>query len=225
MGRAAGANGSGADDASGPDNPGSASSNWRDWKYTNLHDSKPLLGLSFNNENHRFGLEMLGVPDPRPAFKGANKKITYDKQGDTNNTIVFIEGSEIYFGEKNPDRTVKSENLPAGRLGNRTIEDIGDKKVSVTQHVEIVPGQSGRLDTCLIWYHVKNYGESPIRVGVRFMLDTFIGANDGVPFTAPGVKGFIKDMREFKGGKSRPIWRWSRTLTTPRIPAPSCVWG
>ncbi len=144
---------------------------------------------------------MLGVPDPRPAFKGANKKITYDKQGDTNNTIVFIEGSEIYFGEKNPDRTVKSENLPAGRLGNRTIEDIGDKKVSVTQHVEIVPGQSGRLDTCLIWYHVKNYGESPIRVGVRFMLDTFIGANDGVPFTAPGVKGFIKDMREFKGGE------------------------
>jgi hypothetical protein len=31
------------------------------------------------------------------------------------------------------------------------------------------------------------------------MLDTYIGANDGVPFTAPGVKGFIDDKKEFKG--------------------------
>jgi hypothetical protein len=30
------------------------------------------------------------------------------------------------------------------------------------------------------------------------MLDTFIGSNDGVPFTIPGRKGFLKDMKEFK---------------------------
>ncbi len=36
------------------------------------------------------------------------------------------------------------------------------------------------------------------------MLDTFIGANDGVPFTAPGVKGFIDTSRDFKGGKIPP---------------------
>ncbi len=158
---------------------------------------------------HRFGLEMLDVPDPRPEFKGSYKKITYSDagvppQGDTNNTIVFIGGSEYFFGEAHLDRDVKSENLPKGRKGNRTKMDFGDEKVRVTQHVEIVPGQNGLLDTCLIWYRIENYGESPIKVGVRFMLDTFIGANDGVPFTAPGVKGLIKDMREFKGEEVPP---------------------
>ena len=51
-----------------------------------------------------------------------------------------------------------------------------------------MPGeQSRRLDTCLVRYVIENTDVRSHRVGLRFMLDTFIGANDGVPFTIPGV--------------------------------------
>ena len=83
--------------------------------------------------------------------------------------------------------------------------DFTAEKVRVKQHVEIVPGQSGTLDTCLVWYQVTNYGDVPQKVGLRFMLDTYIGANDGVPFTAPGVKGFIDSKKEFKGDGSPAV--------------------
>src|SRR6516225_10843484 len=69
-------------------------------------------------------------------------------------------------------------------------------KVLMTPHVEIVPGDSGLLDTCLVWYKIHNYGGSPQKVGIRVLLDTYIGANDGVPFTIPGERGFLTKSKE-----------------------------
>ncbi|HVS39286.1 MAG TPA: hypothetical protein VMS17_27260 [Gemmataceae bacterium] len=199
----------------GPDNPASGgtdlsqqmlSANYRDWKFANLADPDPLLLPMFNpdkdKDNHRFGIVMTHEPDPRPDHAGKNKQLTFEEFGGTNNTIVNIEGSEFYFGEEQGEnRVVSCKDLPKGRYGNVTVMDFPDPKwkVRVEQRVEIVPGQSRLLDTCLVWYRVENYGDEPVKVGVRFMLDTFIGTNDGVPFTAPGVKGLIRDMREFKG--------------------------
>ena len=57
---------------------------------------------------------MLDVPDPRPEFKGANKKITYDKQGDTNNTIVFIDGVRVLL-RRGASRPPREEREPAAR--------------------------------------------------------------------------------------------------------------
>jgi hypothetical protein len=71
------------------------------------------------------------------------------------------------------------------------------EKIEVTQHVEIVPGQSGYLDTVLVYYTLRNKDEGPHKVGIRVMLDTFIGANDGVPFTIPGKKGFVDTKAEY----------------------------
>ncbi len=206
---------------SGPstdDNTAPVSTNWTDWKFNNLSDPKPRLGLRFDELTNRFGLQMIGVPDPRDGHKGQNKQLTFNESGQTNNTIVFIDGSDFFFGEPHLDNRVSSKGLPKGRYGNVTTMDFGGKKIRVKQHVEIVPGQSGRLDACLVWYHLENYGESPVRVGVRFMLDTYIGANDGVPFTAPGVKGFIKDMREFKGSEIPPYLEVVENPDDPKNP-------
>ena len=68
----------------------------------------------------------------------------------------------------------------------------------VTQEVEIVPGtQSRRLDTCLVRYILKNMDNRAHRVGIRFMLDTYIGANDGVPFTIPGASDLCDTKMKF----------------------------
>ena len=171
------------------------------WTY-NVKDARPKLGLQFSDENARFGLQMIGVKDPREGYEDKFKQLTYDEQGRTNNTIVKITDYEYFFGEKTPDNVFVGKMLtplPNKRHGYTTTMDFTQKKVRVKQHVEIVPSQSGYLDTCLVWYHVENYGDVPQKVGVRVMLDTFIGANDGVPFTAPGVKGFIDTARTSRG--------------------------
>jgi hypothetical protein len=75
----------------------------------------------------------------------------------------------------------------------------------VTQEVEIVAGeQSRRLDTCLVRYLIENQDTREHPVGIRFMLDTFIGANDGVPFTVPGATGLCDTKKLFKTSAEVP---------------------
>ena len=189
------------------------------WTYI-VKDRNPKLGLQFSDDA-RFGLQMIGVKDPRPDYKDKFKQLTYDEQGRTNNTIVKISDFEYTFGEKTPDDRFVGRALtplPNKRHGYTSTMDFTQKKVRVKQHVEIVPSQSGYLDTCLVWYHVENYGDVPQKVGVRFMLDTFIGANDGVPFTAPGVKGFIDTARAFPSGKIPPYLEAVENPNDPKDP-------
>ena len=176
-------------------------SNPDNWTYGNLSDPKPKLLLAFNPNNQRFGLQMTEAFDPNSPDK--HKLLTPTEQGNSNNTIVNINDSEYLFGSRTPTNRWETGKeavaLPNNRRGRVSVMDFTGEKVRVRQHVEIVPGQSGALDTCLIWYQATNYGDAAQKVGLRFMLDTYVGANDGVPFTAPGAPGFIDDKKEFKG--------------------------
>jgi hypothetical protein len=174
------------------------------WTYT-LSDTEPRLECLFNDDM-KFGLVMTKAPDPDNPEK--LKRLTYEDHGDSNNTIVKIDGSEYYFGERSStnrwgDRgRAKKREIPGRRGYTSTMEFTGEH-VEVTQHVEIVPGQSGYLDTCLIYYTIRNLDTGKHKVGIRVMLDTFIGTNDGVPFTIPGKKGFVDTKAEF-GAKQVP---------------------
>ncbi len=69
----------------------------------------------------------------------------------------------------------------------------------------MVPGeQSARLDTCLIRYSLVNRDKVPHDVGIRFLLDTFIGDNDGVPFVIPGQAGLCDTKRGFERPEDVP---------------------
>ena len=54
------------------------------------------------------------------------------------------------------------------------------------------------LDTCLVRYVIYQQGRTiGHKVGLRFLLDTYIGANDGVPFTIPGDKDLCDTYKDF----------------------------
>jgi hypothetical protein len=167
-----------------------------------LRGKKPVLRLQYRPSG-RFGLVMLGVKDPRPEYKDRFKRLTADEMGGTNNTRVKIAGFDYLFGTLTPQnrwfRNHLHEDLPEPRIGRIYDMLFRGEKVRVTQRTEIVPGQTGLLDTCLVYYRIYNYGEVPRKVGLRVMLDTYIGANDGVPFTVPGRTGFVTKGEEFKG--------------------------
>jgi hypothetical protein len=166
-----------------------------------LRSPKPRLGVQFTPEN-RFGVVMLDAQDPKN--KGSWKRLTFSTDGATNNTIVKIGGNEYKFGFTTRSNVWRPKVPPYRRelkepyKGWISTMDFTDEQVRVTQYLQIVPGQTMLLDTLLIYYRIRNYGTVPQKVAVRVLLDTYIGDNDGVPFTAPGTEGFVTTKAEYK---------------------------
>jgi hypothetical protein len=165
----------------------------------------------------RFGLVMLNEADP--SSRSQPKRLTFEERGTTNNTCVRLDGFEYLFGERPfhrkddgevvgpdwPGRWLQRENKDLGndaggrtRQGVQSVWSYDAQHVLVTQTVEIVPGaQSRLLDTCLVRYKLENQDTQPHKLGIRFLLDTYIGANDGVPFTIPGQTQLCDTMLDF----------------------------
>ncbi|HTU16553.1 MAG TPA: hypothetical protein VMG10_00705 [Gemmataceae bacterium] len=146
----------------------------------------------------RFGLLVTDASNP-----DKRKKLTFDEHGRSNNTVIRLDGKEAIFGEPPGEwdkmkgkLSSETEGLPREGLGSSWW--MPERKLKVTQEVEIVAGtQSGRLDTCLVRYFLKNTDKRVHRVGIRFMLDTYIGANDGVPFLIPGDSHLCDTKKAF----------------------------
>lgn len=182
-----------------------------------LLDQTPRVGLRFHEKGDlvlpdpsmRFGLVMLQEKDPKEP--GKFKRLTYSEAGNTNNTCVRVDEKEFLFGQPGFG-TWKERSSPLGkdrrgreREGARSVWVAPNGKVLISQTAEIVAGEQTRvLDTCLVRYLLENKDEKPHKVGLRFMLDTYIGANDGVPFTLPGVEGLSDTMREFNSPREVP---------------------
>jgi len=162
----------------------------------------------------RFGLVVR-----QPGWGGEPKRLTYDSSGRTNNTVVRLDDQELIFGDR-PFHTRDGRtfgNWPGRWLernarldrplrdGRRSIWVYDTQRVEVTQTVGLVPGaQSGKLDTCLVQYKIENKDSQPHRVGIRFLLDTFIGGNDGVPFLIPGSTRLCNTSMVFNTPESVP---------------------
>jgi len=166
-----------------------------EWSYEAV-SGEPRLILQFHPDRHgSFGLLMAKEQDPNEP--GRFKRLTYDERGRGDNIIVKIDGKQYFFGVSTTDCPNKVEILRKPRIGQINTKTFKDYNVEVRQHVELVPGSTGSLDNCLVYYTILNNNKDrDCDVGLRVLMDTFIGANDGVPFTIPGRKGFLDTMKE-----------------------------
>jgi hypothetical protein len=161
----------------------------------------------------RFGLATLG----EGGAGGRPKRLTFHENGETNNTCVKLDGHEWLFGER-PFRRPNGRyvgNWPGEWLsrGKPTPDPDGGpgmhcrsvwlyetQRIEITQAVSLVAGeQSGDLDTALVRYRIENKDRRSHRVGLRFLLDTFIGDNDGVPFLIPGESRLCDTKLDLRG--------------------------
>src|SRR5262249_11226127 len=135
----------------------------------------------------------LSAYDYEGGKKGDAKKLVYHPTGQTNSVLVKIDGNDRIFGDtlKNARYATLPKNIPGGKTC--TMEFLPDG-ILVTQEVKVVPGEPYEvgpgeykrlLDTVLFSYKIKNESNKTHEVGLRFLLDTYIGTNDGVPFTLP----------------------------------------
>ncbi|MBL8798315.1 MAG: hypothetical protein JNM56_30755 [Planctomycetia bacterium] len=146
------------------------------------------------SEQQRFGIVCPRLHDPKNPEKP--KLLTRDERGITNNTCIRVEGYEYLFGQEIPGvRYVRDDGkiwkelpVPGKDRGRawQSVMEIEYGRIRIAQTVEIVVGQQTRLfDTAKVTYTITNRDKTPHTVGLRVMLDTLIGLNDGVPFYLP----------------------------------------
>jgi hypothetical protein len=108
-----------------------------------------------------------------------------------------------------------------------------DSRIQITQWVEIVPSdqpvllkykdtkqEMRLLNRVLVKYIIENKDTQQHNVGLRFLLDTFIGSNDGVPFTIPTLPGLVDHQEQFNDEKApdnKEIPDFIQALQNPNI--------
>jgi hypothetical protein len=161
--------------------------------------------LDFNNRIHvqfseqqRFGIVCTKVRESNDPERPL--RLTRDERGITNNTMVRIDGYEYIYGVEIPGvryvrdqgKLVKEVPIP-GKDKDRAWQTAWETefgRIRVTQSVEIVLGEQTRLyDTALVKYQIWNRDKEAHTVGLRLMLDTCLGANQGPSFQVPASGG------------------------------------
>jgi hypothetical protein len=179
-----------------------------------FHDVLPQ-GDFVGKPSMRFGL---GITDPKDQSRFQTRLI-FDEYGRTCNVCVRIDKHiEYLFGvEQGSWEGAMRQPLGKEKTSNRPLIGAkcvwvrnGPPPIAITQWVEIVPGglsadgKKRLLDTCLVRYDITNRDKVPHSVALRFLLDTFIGSNDGVPFTIAGAQELCDTVKVFRRPEEVP---------------------
>ena len=177
-------------------------------------DPVPRLKLQFNEEN-RFGLSTTtGNPDD-PSDD--NKKLTFSETGSTNNTRIWVDGQSPLFWSTTG--RVVSPNRPAGPGRFECVWEY--RGLEVLQRVEEVAGDtSRRMDAVRVTCVLTNITLKDCTAGLRVMLDSYIGDNDGVPFIVPGSEGIVTSPVSYRGDK---VPDFVRALEKPDLVNPGVI--
>jgi hypothetical protein len=197
---------------------------------TKIDDDLQRLWLLDPQPSMRFGLVMLH--NGMEIGKGITlKRLTFDPWGRTNNLCLrFDKKDERLFGsargrwENREAKNWKDENGKE-HDGVRSVWLCDQYNIEITQFVERVRGEQSRLlDTCRVRYQIENRGPKAHTVGLRFLLDTYIGGNDGVPFTIPGDNDLCDTLKDLPGqAKDKKMPDFLQALEKPDLANPRTV--
>jgi hypothetical protein len=173
-------------------------------------DTTPRLKLYFDYGNDKglrnsmnFGLVMI---DPSNPHDPDPKRLTFDPFGRSNSTVALIDGVNKTFGDQDFGKWAVKPAKSGSYGGQVATFQFAPDPIFVTQTVQIMPGEALEttpgafkrpLNTCLIKYRVDNKDRRIRNVGLRVMVDTLIGKNDGTPFTIPGMPGLVATLKDF----------------------------
>lgn len=140
-----------------------------------------------NNAQGRFAVETTGGAPARN--NDDNKALIYGRPTPwTSYTTIWINDEKYVFGGETQRRAGKGakygEVIQAPTIkDNQLITKTRFDDIIVEQILSIVKSSTtGLADTAQIQYRVINEGEKEEKVGLRIMLDTMLGENDGAPF-------------------------------------------
>jgi hypothetical protein len=196
----------------------------------------------------RFGLKIIAVKDK--STPTGYKQLSWHPEGITSNACLRLDGVPYLFGHAPGQWVTMKAKLGKDaegytRLGAKSVWQVGPPPHSpsfpecgnllrsqtlwpvgpvlqVTQTVEIVRGPlTGKFDTCDIHYRLKNIDTKPHKVGLRYLLDTLVGTNDGAPFIVPKLDWLCEKQWEFNNPAKVPPFVFA--LEEMKLNAPGIV--
>jgi len=171
-------------------------------------------------DNGRFGLMTLGGD---PAIRSDdNKLLTFDLAGATSNTRIWIDGDTPIYGGSTFLGFGLADLMDSPHEANGRISSAWEQAgIRVEQVLSYARGSTTeRVDTVQVKYILSNQGSTHQKVGLRVMLDTLIGDNDGVPFLAPGQEGIISRAIDLRGSA---IPDFIQALERPNLVDPGVI--
>jgi hypothetical protein len=193
--------------------------------FSEAKDTEPRLEVEFS-EGMRFGIQMSKEQDPNDPEK-RKRLTYEERGNSNNTCVKIesIEGllgrepggwlrlpkdltdetvlrsllgpRDSRWLRSHRDRPINQIELTGGHKGWLGVWKY-PQEVRVYQRLELVVGeQTGLIDTLLVHYTLENRSTARHTVGIRVMIDTFIGANDGVPFTIPTQKELLTTKKDF----------------------------
>jgi hypothetical protein len=179
-------------------------------------------------ETGRFAVDVTGGDQERSDDD--NKPLIYGRPKPwTSFTTIRIDGANYVFGKPTIRRS--GAKLPGGAIlggpkteANRLVMACEYGPILVEQALGITRSPStGALDTAKIQYTVINRGSVPAEVGLRVMLDTMVGDNDGAPFRI-GSHEVTGDF-EMAGAAAPDFWQAFDSLAKPAVIAQGTLKG
>lgn len=124
-------------------------------------------------------------------------------------------GFDALYGEMVQAPTIVDGNIQSSWL-------VGP--IQVWQILSITRSSTtGLLDTARIEYHVENKDTVSHMVGLRLMLDTMLGANDGAPFRV-NDRGLVSDT-VYYAQNMPPFWQAFDSLANPQVMSQGTLTG
>lgn len=171
-------------------------------------------------ETGRFSVRTTGGDPTRPSSQ--NKHLVFGGGAPwTSYTSLRVDDDTFVFG--GPTRRRAGLHATYGKLLTTpaTLDDAivcteqcGD--VEVTQALTFMRGTSTRmLDTLGIAYRITNRGTTPHQVGLRVLLDTMCGSNDGAPIRAGSQA--ITTATTLTGADIPDYWQAFDDLANPSV--------
>jgi hypothetical protein len=142
-------------------------------------------------------------------------------------TLFQMDG-QITFPGNFPSRMISTNRpLPRSkgkkdRSGFVSVCQIGN--VTITQEVEVVPSKAKdgkrRRDSAMVRYLVENKDSHPHKVGIRIVMNPFLGRAQGNLFAAPNQPNKILDGVELK---DKMVPNYLQVLQRPNLKNPGAV--
>lgn len=172
------------------------------------------------DEAGRFSIRTTGGDPSRPTSR--NQHLIFGGNAPwTSYTTLRIDNENYAFGGATNRRAAAG-----AKFGKLTAEPVlkegkilttymfGD--IEAVQELSLARGQSTRmLDTVNITYRLVNKGTVPHEVGVRVMLDTMCGTNDGAPIRMGSQQ--ITKAQYVTGGAVADFWQAFDNLSNPTV--------
>ena len=155
--------------------------------------SQRVVQIGISEDRRRFGLMTTNKDSLDASVR--KKKLTFSEFGDTSNTRVWVDGAMPIFGE---DGKLTTSGLQSDGSGSIVWEY---NHIRVAQVLTYVLGAEERGDTIRIEYQLTNNDTITHEVGLRIMIDTLIGDNDGVPFMVPSLPGITEKAVDLQGSQ------------------------